>query len=114
MTGGHRTAYDLTKSLLRDNLQLDDGPAVVCISAIAGGIGASTTSAPADVIMSRHMAAGGAKSIRRCCVELWTEAGARGFARGWSANVIRYVPTFLVGSSIYEAVRVQLGLGYMQ
>jgi len=113
MTVGHLTGYDLTKSVLRDNHILEDGPGLVCLSAVAGGVGASTTSAPADVIMSRHMAAGGTKTIRTCCKELYSEAGVRGFARGWSANVIRYVPTFLVGSSIYEAVRVQLGLGYL-
>ena len=113
MTVGHLSGYDLTKTVLRDRNILDDGPTLVCLSAVAGGVGASTTSAPADVIMSRHMAAGGMKTVLECCRELYYEAGIFGFARGWGANIIRYVPTFLVGSSIYEGVRVQLGLGYM-
>ena len=60
------------------------------------------------------MAAGGKHTIGRTVRNLYQEAGVRGFARGWSANVYRYVPTFLVGSMIYEQVRLQLGLGYMK
>ena len=114
MTVGHLLGYDLTKTIIRDSGMMDDGPALVALSAVAGGIGASTTSAPADVIMARHMAAGGKHTIGRTVRNLYQEAGVRGFARGWSANVYRYVPTFLVGSMIYEQVRLQLGLGYMK
>ena len=39
--------------------------------------------------------------------------GLRGLFRGWSVSVARLVPTFVVGSTIYEQSRRALGLAYL-
>jgi len=75
--------------------------------------GASTLAAPADVLQTRLQSAsheGASVSAIRTAMAIVREGAA---FRGWAANLLRLAPTFVVGSTIFEQVRMHLGLGYM-
>ena len=79
---------------------------------------AATVSAPADVVWTRLQSReahqhGGAPSITSCVATIWRQGGVGGFYRGWTANVMRMAPTFIVGTTIYEQTRHVLGIGYL-
>jgi hypothetical protein len=109
--------YDATKRFGK-RLGLADGPALQGCAAVAAALCASTLSAPADVLQTAVMSSqpregGGGMSLRAAAHSVWRTAGVHGFFCGWSVNVTRLVPTFLVGSTIYEQTRAVLGLKYM-
>ena len=114
MSMGQMMSYDLVITGLTENRLMDDGQMLRAVAAIVSGVGASTSSAPADVIMSRYMSYGGKVGFVDTVKDLYRESGLRAFGRGWTANVMRYCPTFVIGMSITEEIRVMMGLGYMK
>jgi hypothetical protein len=80
-------------------------------AAMVAGVAAATLSAPADVLQTR-LQSGSSAGPLQCVADVWRADGPFGFYRGWSVNCLRLVPTFIVGSVIYEQVRKLLGLGY--
>ena len=104
-----------------------DGPALHVAAAVVAGFAAATTSAPADVVMTRFQAAPPGKypgGVAECAAALWREGAARyapggaagsarAFFRGWTASFARLAPTFVFGITIYEQARRLLGLPYL-
>lgn len=114
VTAGQMLGYDYTKASCKARGLLADGPVLHVFAATAAGFWASTFSAPADVVMTRYQSAGTmTPTLADCAMTIWRERGACGFFRGWSANLARLCPTFILGSAIYEQMRLLLGLGYM-
>eukprot|EP00966_Prymnesium_polylepis_P018187 419568-Prymnesium_polylepis.2 len=60
------------------------------------------------------MQSGGAASFGAAAAAVLRSDGPSGMFRGWTANVMRLIPTFIVGSTIYERCRLAAGLGYMK
>ena len=111
LTAGQMGGYDGAKKACAQRRLLSDGPVLHVFAATVAGFSAATLSAPADVLQTRMQSEG--SSIRAAAAAVMRSAGARGFFRGWSANVLRLIPTFVVGSTIYEQCRLAAGLGYM-
>ena len=57
---------------------------------------------------------GEASSLLGGAANIAKSDGPAGFFRGWGLNVVRLVPTFCVGASIYEQSRILFGLSYMK
>lgn len=108
--------YDATKKVCRQHALLLDGPVLHACAATAGAICAATFSAPADVLQTRLMSCGhGASAGMLGCALLIARAeGLSGFFRGWTPNLMRLVPTFVVGSTIYEQLRVLFGMPFLE
>ena len=111
LTSGHMAGYDGTKRFARSRDWIREGPLLHVFAAMVAGVAAATLSAPADVFQTR-MQSGSSASAMQCIADVWRADGPIGFFRGWSVNCLRRVPTFIVGSVIYEQVRKLLGLGY--
>lgn len=84
------------------------------LAATVAGIGAATLAAPADVLQTRVQSGGSGTTLIGSASSILRSDGLAGFGRGWKVNVARLVPTFVVGSSIYEQVRKQLGIGFLE
>ena len=115
LTAGQMGGYDASKRIGR-RMGIRDGPMLVACAACAAGLSAATLSAPADVVtthMQSRAAAHAAPSISGSAREILKAGGLRGLFRGWSVSVARLVPTFVVGSTIYEQSRRALGLAYL-
>ena len=113
LTAGQMMGYDGTKKVCRQRGWLDEGPALHLAAAVAGAFCAASFSAPADVLQTRLMS-GGANSMLAGARAIALAEGPAGFFRGWGVNVMRLIPTFCVGSSIYEQSRLFFGLSYLQ
>ena len=116
LTAGQMAGYDATKRAGRQ-MGVRDGPTLIACAACTAGLAAATLSAPADVVTT-HMQSdahrGATASIVGSAQEVVERGGWRGLFRGWSVSVARLVPTFVVGSAIYEQSRRGLGLPYLQ
>ncbi|KAL1511072.1 hypothetical protein AB1Y20_005895 [Prymnesium parvum] len=113
LTAGQMAGYDGVKKLSSRHELLADGPVLHVVAATIAGVCAATFSSPADVIQTR-MQSHGSRSIWSTATNIHGSSGMIGFFCGWSANVVRLVPTFVVGSTIYEQCRVAVGLGFMK
>ena len=113
LTSGQMAGYDATKRISRRHGLLADGPTLHVVAATVAGFSAATFSAPADVVQTR-LQTGTSSDVVTCMREVWTAHGPIGFYRGWSVNVLRLVPTFIVGATVYEQVRKLLGIGYFK
>jgi len=120
LTAGQMAGYDATKKTCTHHALLHDGPVLHAAAAIVAGLCASSLSAPADVVWTRLQssglgsASGEAIGVVGCVTAIAREGGPGAFYAGWTANVLRLAPTFVVGSAIYEQARCFLGLGYMR
>lgn len=116
LTAGQMMGYDGTKKFCRQHGLLSDGPALHVCAALVAALCAASFSAPADVLQTRLMQGGDGQpqGILRCALAIARADGLSGFFRGWGVNIIRLVPTFIVGSTIYEQSRALFGLAYLQ
>ena len=114
LSAGHLTGYDSTKQLATKRGWLADSPLLHVMAATVGALCASTLSAPADILQTKLQTGAGAGGLVSCAASVLREHGVLGFFRGWTANVARLVPTFIIGSTIYEQARVLAGLEYMK
>lgn len=113
LTSGHMAGYDGTKRLMKQQGWLADGPVLHVAAATIAGFSAATLSAPADVFQTR-LQTGASSSALTCLAGVWQADGLAGFFRGWTMNVVRLVPTFTVGSIIFEQTRRLFGLEYFE
>lgn len=113
ITAGQMAGYDGTKKVCLRHGILQDGPFLHVAAATVAGFSACTFSAPADVVQTR-LQSGVGTSIMSCVQSIMRDNGVPGFFRGWTANVLRLVPTFIVGTTIYEQVRAMMGLSFMK
>jgi len=119
LTAGQMAGYDTTKKMCTRHALLHDGPVLHVAAALMAGLCAASLSAPADVVWTRLQSSvgstrGEAMGVVGCVVATAREGGPGAFYAGWTANVLRLAPTFVVGSAIYEQARCFLGLGYMR
>jgi len=110
VTASQLGCYDQVKETLRQRGAVPEGVPLHLASSMIAGVVVTTCSSPVDVVKSRAMAQGG--STAEVAASVLREAGLRGFFRGWTVNVMRLAPTFVVGSTIYEQTRL-LGIGYL-
>jgi len=123
LSAGQMSGYDGTKKMLLLRQMLADGPILHVLSATAAALCAATLSAPADVVQTRLQSLGQSQrggmstqqttSVSECVAAVVQERGVLGFFRGWTVNVARLAPTFIIGTTIYEQARRVMGLGYM-
>ena len=114
LAAGHMTGYDSTKKIFIKREWLSDGPLLHVIAAIVGAVGATSLSAPADVLQARIQTAPQAASLASCAAAVLRDHGPLGFFRGATMNFARLSATFIIGTSIYEQVRRIFGLGYFR
>ena len=114
LTAGQMAGYDGSKRIGRQ-LGLRDGQSLVACSACTAGLCAATLSAPADAITTHMQSrAGDGASMYASAAQIVRERGAIGLFRGWGVSLARLVPTFVVGTTIYEQARRSLGLKHMR
>lgn len=88
-------------------------------SGVVSGILATTLCYPLDTVRRQMMLEGSrgfdaryARSVLRCCLMLWREGAVRRFYMGWSATLLKSVPTvaitFFVNDWLHEAFRNEL------
>lgn len=114
LTAGNMMGYDATKKLCTQFGVMSDGPALHVCAATAAAFCAATASAPADVLQTRMQSnsSGQSGGAVRCASAIFRADGIPGFFRGWTISVARLVPTFIVGSTIFEQARALMGLPY--
>jgi len=112
---GASTGYDATKSQFR-GAGVTEGPAVHVVASVASALSATLMSAPADVVLTRTSVAerDARRSPWRLAARVLREEGARALFRGWSLFFARVAPLYAMQLPMYEAVRVSLGMGYME
>ena len=115
VTAGHLAGYDGTKRLAKRHYPKSDGPVLHVCAAITAAFCAATLSAPADVLQTRiqTVGSGSPSSMLSAALALRNDEGVVGFFRGWRISTARMVPTFIVGSMVYEQMRKALGLSYL-
>lgn len=136
LTAGQMAGYDGAKRVGRAR-GVSDGPGLHVLAAVVAGLSAATVSAPADMVQTRMQSAaqevctarvaltardgladapplGPAPGMLAAVRLIAEEGGASAFFRGWSLSVLRLIPTFIVGSTIFEQVRRTMGLSYMR
>ena len=114
LTAGQLMGYDATKKVCRKHLAASDGPLLHVCAASVAALCAATFAAPADVLQTKVMAGGGAGGVLGCAAAIRNAEGLAGFFRGWTMSFARLLPTFAVGSTIYEQCRLLLGLRYLE
>jgi len=112
LTAGQMAGYDSSKRAARSS-GVPDGPLLHALAAVVAGFSAATLSAPADVVQTRMQSAAQHQTVLSTIGAIAREGGARAFYRGWGLSVARLVPTFIVGTAIFEQVRRAMGLAYL-
>jgi hypothetical protein len=107
------SGYDGLKTTAKEEYGVEDGPLLHAMSSVSASFFASFCSAPADYVMARYMNSSSNASVTDCVRMIYKEGGIRGFWKGWSVFFIRLTPVLLTYSSVYEQLRYELGLGYM-
>lgn len=110
-TAGQMVGYDGLKTMAKKR-GYDDGPWLHVLSSISSAFFASFLSAPADYVMARYMISDG-KSVGECVRIIYKQGGVRAFWKGWGVFFVRLTPVLLTYSSVYEQLRYQFGLGYL-
>jgi hypothetical protein len=105
------SGYDGLKTMAKKR-GYDDGPWLHVLSSISSAFFASFLSAPADYVMARYMISDG-KSVGECVRIIYKQGGVRAFWKGWGVFFVRLTPVLLTYSSVYEQLRYQFGLGYL-
>jgi solute carrier family 25 uncoupling protein 8/9 len=120
MISSHHTAlsfsgYDGLKTVAKQDYGVQDGPLLHAASSVSASFFASFFSAPADYVMARYMssASNSSLTVTDCVRMIYKEGGIRAFWKGWSVFFVRLTPVLLTYSSVYEQLRYELGLGYM-
>ena len=114
-TSGQMLGYDGLKTFGKEHLHLQDGVILHVNSSIAASFGASVLSAPADLMMTKHMSNSGPKAatLWSNVKEIFIQDGVIGFWRGWSIYFARLTPVMLTYSTLYEETRNNFGIGYL-
>eukprot|EP00945_MAST-04E_sp_MAST-4E-sp1_P008704 g8704.t1 len=114
---GQTLGYDLSKTKMKENFGVKDGPVLHVSSSVAAGFGATLFGMPCDVLFTFWTTAKqrGAqyRSIAQCVSAMVKENGVGVFYRGSFAMFCRVVPIFTLYFPIYEQVRRLAGFGYM-
>ena len=117
MTAGQMLGYDATKTLLKSR-DVRDSPVLHVVAATVAALTAATLAAPADALQTRYQSslgtgAASTESVHECARRMLLREGPRVFFRGWTAQFIRLVGTFTLGTTVYEQTRRLLGLGFL-
>lgn len=113
-TAGQMVGYDGLKTIAKAE-GAEDGPYLHIMSSLAASFGASLLSAPADLTMAKYMTKSGKdlSSLSECICAIYAESGLIGFWRGWPLFFFRLMPVMVTYSTLYEQLRLKLGLGYL-
>lgn len=134
LTAGQMAGYDGAKQAGRASGALRDGPVLHALAAVVAGLCAATASAPADVVQTRMQSdaqrakrpdatsrgprapavAPTALDVVGTVRALAREGGPAAFYRGWGLSVVRLIPTFIVGTTVFEQLRRAMGLAYLR
>jgi hypothetical protein len=112
-TAGQMVGYDGFKTLCKSRELIDDGIELHIASSIVAAFGATILSTPADYVMARYVSSTSKVSLSQCIMGIYKESGILGFWRGSGICFIRVCPVILSYSTIYEQLRLHMGLGYL-
>jgi dicarboxylate transporter 10 len=111
-TAGQFVGYDGLKTFVKSHNSMQDGPFLHALASISASFCASFCSAPADYVMTRYMN-GHSTDLLECMLTIYREGGLVSFWRGWSVAFVRLTPVLFTYSAVYEQLRLQFGLGYL-
>jgi hypothetical protein len=116
LSAGQQLGYDGMKTECRRSGLLEEGPVLHVAASVAGALGATVFSTPADVVMTRYQAAaaaGNTNGMLDCIATIHKQQGPLGFYRGFLPFFVRLCPVFLISLPLTEHLRKLFGLGYM-
>jgi hypothetical protein len=117
MSASQTTAYDWSKSTIRRNDWIDDGPPLHFLCSFAASIVCVTCVIPFDVVLTRYQTAGQQGVVFSSPMDaartLLREEGPRVFGRGWVVMFSRMAPSSVLSFYVFEQLRRVVGLGYM-
>ena len=109
--------YDGSKTFAKSRGLLEDGPLLHVLSSVIAAFGATSLSAPADILLTRYQSAPmlGLKytGLIDCARAMVREDGRGVFFRGWPLYFSRLAPVFLIYHPLYEQFRVVCRMGYL-
>jgi len=115
-------AYDFTKTKLKTQGIMRDGPYLHVVASLAAAVCCTTCSMPLDTIVTVYQSAhslGGEHLKRyghgpiRCAAVLLQESGPLALMRGWVPAFARLAPTCTFSFWLYEQLRYLVGIGYL-
>eukprot|EP00929_Paragymnodinium_shiwhaense_P085424 TRINITY_DN45831_c0_g1_i1.p1 TRINITY_DN45831_c0_g1~~TRINITY_DN45831_c0_g1_i1.p1 ORF type:complete len:348 (+),score=-11.83 TRINITY_DN45831_c0_g1_i1:122-1165(+) len=123
LSASQLAGYDATKTQLKKQGVLTDGPALHVASSLVAAVCATTCSMPLDVLLTFYQGAlnmGGDRAQRYCsrgplhCARVMLrENGPSIFMRGWVANFARMTPVCVGSLYLFEQMRRVVGIGYL-
>ncbi|KAI9697190.1 MAG: Mitochondrial dicarboxylate transporter [Candelina mexicana] len=96
MTASQLSSYDIFKTLLLSNTQLQDNLTTHFSASFLAGFVATTVCSPVDVIKTRVMSAKESKGLARLLADIYGREGVGWMFKGWVPSFIRLGPHTIV------------------
>ncbi|CAE8622664.1 unnamed protein product [Polarella glacialis] len=123
LSASQLAAYDGSKTSLRAQGVLSDGPVLHVTASLIAAVVCTTCAMPLDVVQTMYHSSHslGGESYERygqrgpigCAATLLRESGPTIFFRGWVPAFGRLAPTTVMSFYIYEQLRHVVGIGYL-
>ena len=115
--------YDATKTQIKDQKLMEEGPIVHVVASVVAALCATTCSMPLDVTLSTYQSAqtlGGDRKAKygshgplACARVMLNESGPSVFMRGWVPMFAKMLPTCVCSMWMFEQFRRLAGIGYL-
>jgi hypothetical protein len=114
LSSGQTLGYDMTKTTLKNNDLMEDGPVLHVLASVSSAAGATLFGMPCDYLFTRYTTSKVPyRNLWDCCRTLVREDGVFQFYKGSTVFFSRCAPIFLLYFPLFEQVRRMLGMEYM-